>query len=166
MFRFSLHQMHYELVEAMKQKQSLIPHDTVSGMQRIQLSVSPRRFVPGADMHMQYLEDHQEYLDSKVHQYDTNNEKFQFLVTSSDYDPTLAAKTILYIYSEMANETQPTRSNKDETKISRLFGSPQKTTQRCLKYNTENVKNNILVCNLLYPTNTNNRHVDGTLRQF
>ncbi|XP_058821039.1 uncharacterized protein LOC131683217 [Topomyia yanbarensis] len=126
MFRFGHYQMHYELVEAMKQKESLIPHDTVSGMQRIQLSVSPRLFVLEAEMHMQYLEDHQECLDSKVHQYDTNNEKFQFLVDSSDYNPTLAAETILYIYSEMAKETQPTRSNKDETEISRLFGSQQK----------------------------------------
>ncbi|XP_058829668.1 uncharacterized protein LOC131688980 [Topomyia yanbarensis] len=155
--------MHYELVEAMKQKESLIPHDTVSGMQRIQLSVSIRLFVLGAEMHMQYLEDHQECLDSKVHQYDTNNEKFEFLVASSDYDPTLAAETILYIYSEMAKETQPTRY---ETEISRLFGSQQKITQRCFKCNTESVKNNILVYNLLFPTNTNNRHVDGTLRQF
>ncbi|XP_058814047.1 PAN2-PAN3 deadenylation complex catalytic subunit PAN2-like [Topomyia yanbarensis] len=63
----------------------------------------------------------------------------------------------------MAKDAQPTRSNKDETEISRLLGTQQKTTQRCLEFNTESVTNNILlVCNLLYPTNTNNRHVDGT----
>ncbi|XP_058837910.1 PAN2-PAN3 deadenylation complex catalytic subunit PAN2 [Topomyia yanbarensis] len=159
--RFILHQMHYELLEAVKKKESLIPHDTAGGMRRIQLSVSPRPFVPGAEMHMQHPEDHQECLDSEVQQYDANNEKFQFLVASSDCDPTLANETD--IYTEKAKEAQPTRSNKDETEISRLFGTQQKTTQRCLKCNTECVKNNILlVCNLLYPTNTNNRHVDGT----
>ncbi|XP_058827073.1 PAN2-PAN3 deadenylation complex catalytic subunit PAN2-like [Topomyia yanbarensis] len=110
---------------------------------------------------MHYLEDHQKCLDSEVKQYDANNDKFQFLVTSSDYDPTLAAETD--IYTEMAKDAQPTRSNKDETEISRLLGTQQKTTQRCLEFNTESVKNNILlVCNLLYLTNTNNRHVDGT----
>ncbi|XP_058817664.1 uncharacterized protein LOC131680970 [Topomyia yanbarensis] len=31
----------------------------------------------------------------------------------------------------MAKEAQPTRSNKDETEINRLFGTQQKTTQRC-----------------------------------
>lgn len=164
--RFILHQIHYELLEAIKKNENMMPvsEPLVGVGRRMQLSASPRPFIPGAEMHVQAPEDyHQEALDNEVQQYGSNNEKFQFLEASSDYDATLIPEC--EPYPDPAEQMPPSSKNynKDETEISRLFGTQQKTTQRCLKCNAERVKNNILlVCNLLYPVNANNRNMDGT----
>ncbi|XP_055627197.1 PAN2-PAN3 deadenylation complex catalytic subunit PAN2 [Toxorhynchites rutilus septentrionalis] len=150
--RFILHQMHYELLEAINK------NEVIDGVRKVPLTALPRPFIPGAEMHSQQQE---ESLDSEVQQYDSNNEKFQFLEAENDFDPMGAMDSGPY----PAEQTQPTntRCNKDETEIRRLFGTYQKSTHRCLKCNSERVKNNILlVCNLLFPTNANNKNIDGT----
>ncbi|XP_055538321.1 PAN2-PAN3 deadenylation complex catalytic subunit PAN2 isoform X2 [Wyeomyia smithii] len=166
--RFILHQMHYELLEASKKNENRIAQQDASlsaAARRMQLSAGQRPFIHRAETHVQRPDDHQESLDSEVQQYDSNNEKFQFLVASNDCEH----------HPDTAGEARPTSTaatttsgkNKDETEISRMFGTQQKTTQRCLKCNTQRVKKNILlVCNLLYPSSTANNsnriNIDGT----
>lgn len=163
--RFILHQIHYELLEAIKKNEDMMAASEPMGVgRRMRLSAMQRPFIPGAEIHVRQSQDYQESLDSEVQQYDSNNEKFLFLEASSDFDVTLIPEC--EPYPDPAAQSPPSASrsyNKDETEISRLFGTQQKTTHRCLKCNTERFKNNILlVCNLLYPVNVTNRNVDGT----
>ncbi|ETN58054.1 ubiquitin specific protease 52 [Anopheles darlingi] len=126
--RFVLHQIHYELLEAMKNNETMHFYEH--------------------PQHHQPIGQHsfdQQQLDSV--------QKFQILNLGN------GAKV-----SSGQQQQQPTGSStaKDETDISRLFGTQQQTTHRCLKCNTIRVKDNVLlVCNLLYPTSTTN-NVEGT----
>lgn len=81
---------------------------------------------------------------------ENDNNWFIFL----DFDPT-----------DVMEQAQPVqnRSKKDVTEITRLFGTHQKSIHHCLKCNSERIKKNILlVCNLLYPTEANQKNIDGT----
>lgn len=72
--RFMLHQIHFELLEAINK------NEVVGGVRKVPLTTLPRPFVPGAEIHSQLQE---ESLDSEVQQYVANSEKFQFLVADS-----------------------------------------------------------------------------------
>ncbi|XP_055596073.1 PAN2-PAN3 deadenylation complex catalytic subunit PAN2-like [Uranotaenia lowii] len=174
--RFILHQMHYELLEAIKKNENIMvqqqQHHIQDSLRKVTLSASPRPFIPGAEMHVPHqVDEYQQILDGEVEQYDSNNEKYQFLEAATDYEQSMLPEDCdpymdpaidpTQAYGSSANNSSNKAYNKDETEISRLFGTQQKSTQRCLKCNTERVKNNILlVCNLLYMAN-NNRS-DGT----
>uniref|UniRef100_A0A8D8G209 PAN2-PAN3 deadenylation complex catalytic subunit PAN2 n=1 Tax=Culex pipiens TaxID=7175 RepID=A0A8D8G209_CULPI len=138
--RFILHQMHYELLEAIKKNEATtgIPQDC------------------------------QEMLDSEVQQYNSQNEKFQFLEASNDSDPATTTPESPDPVPSPGVGGGTAQNKETETEISRLFGTQQKTIQRCLKCNVERVKKNILlVCNMLYPTGSGTgsapqRHIEGT----
>ncbi|EDS45743.1 ubiquitin specific protease 52 [Culex quinquefasciatus] len=138
--RFILHQMHYELLEAIKKNEATtgIPQDC------------------------------QEMLDSEVQQYNSQNEKFQFLEASNDSDPATTTPESPDPVPSPGVGGGTAQNKETDTEISRLFGTQQKTIQRCLKCNVERVKKNILlVCNMLYPTGSGTgsapqRHIEGT----
>ncbi|XP_052861691.1 PAN2-PAN3 deadenylation complex catalytic subunit PAN2 isoform X2 [Anopheles cruzii] len=115
--RFVLHQIHYELLEAMKKNESMHFYEHP---RHHQLGAGQSPYGSGHDQH-----------DSQQQQ-------------------------------QQQQQQTGSSTAKDETDISRLFGTQQQTTHRCLKCNTVRAKDNVLlVCNLLYPTATTN-NVEGT----
>ncbi|XP_058062648.1 PAN2-PAN3 deadenylation complex catalytic subunit PAN2 [Anopheles bellator] len=135
--RFVLHQIHYELLEAMKKNETMHFYE------------HPRHHQLGAGQSPY----------GSVHDQHDSVQKFQILNLGSGKSGPGSTQQ-----QQQQQQQQQTGSStaKDETDISRLFGTQQQTTHRCLKCNTVRAKDNVLlVCNLLYPTATTN-NVEGT----
>lgn len=135
--RFILHQMHYELLESRKN----LPNHSPGSPEKLPEFIYNENDFPEISL-------------SDTVKQNRNEEKFQFIDVKTEI--------IEERESEENGETikVETEHQNEETEISRLFGTKQQSTHRCLKCGEEKIKNNILLlCNLIFPQG--NREVEG-----
>ncbi|GAB0090123.1 PAN2-PAN3 deadenylation complex catalytic subunit PAN2 [Sergentomyia squamirostris] len=119
--RFILHQIHYELIDTTKKSGNYC-------FKNSSLTSSPIK-QNSYEEHFPRLQDAMSY---------TSEDKFQFIESRNN--------------AEESSQSASKRPQEDEeTEISRLFGTQQLCTTRCLKCSDERSKvNNLLVCSLSY----------------
>jgi PAB-dependent poly(A)-specific ribonuclease subunit 2 len=129
--RFMLHQMHSELQDSRKRNS------------KAELDIS--KLITSVNERLE---------DATLNEEDANEEK-------SDDEEKVSESTCddmekdLEIVKEEKSSPSENGINNEETDVSSLFGIKQAVVHRCLKCNEKKLKDNVvMVCNLLYPLNT------------